>query len=60
VIKNQIILEAKRLLIHTQLSVKEIGYLLGYDDPSYFIRLFTKQVAAPPQTFRLHYQTSVA
>ena len=58
VIKSRIILEAKRLLIHTQLSVKEIGYLLGYDDPSYFIRLFTKQVAAPPQTFRLHYQTS--
>ena len=56
VIKNRIILEAKRLLIHTQLSVKEIGYLLGYDDPSYFIRLFTKQVATPPQTFRLHYQ----
>ena len=60
VIKNRIILEAKRLLIHTQLSVKEIGYLLGYDDTSYFIRLFTKQVSAPPQTFRLNYQTSAA
>lgn len=59
VIKNRIILEAKRLLIHTPLSVKEIGYRLGYDDPSYFIRLFTKQVAAPPQSFRLHYQQGV-
>ncbi len=59
VIKNRIILEAKRLLIHTPLTVKEIGYRLGYDDPSYFIRLFTKQVAAPPQSFRLHYQQGV-
>lgn len=55
-IKNRIMLEAKRLLAHTQLSVKEIGYKLGYEDTSYFIRLFTKQTAASPQTFRLHYQ----
>lgn len=59
-IKNRIILEAKRLLAHTSLSVKEIGYKLGYEDTSYFIRLFTKQAQASPQSFRLHYQqTSV-
>lgn len=58
-IKGRIILEAKRLLVHTQLSVKEIGYKLGYEDTSYFIRLFTRQAAASPQTFRLHYQPRV-
>ncbi len=55
-IKNRIILEAQRLLAHTRLSVKEIGYKLGYDDTSYFIRLFTKQVKYSPRNFRLQYQ----
>ncbi|SFD74175.1 AraC-type DNA-binding protein [Chitinophaga sp. CF118] len=56
IIKDRIILEAKRLLVHTELSVKEIGYKLGYEDTSYFIRLFTKQADIPPQTFRLKYR----
>ncbi|MCC8407436.1 AraC family transcriptional regulator [Mucilaginibacter sp. UR6-1] len=56
IIKNRIILEAKRLLVHTDLSVKEIGYKLGYDDPSYFIRLFTNQTSSSPQNFRQQYQ----
>jgi AraC-like DNA-binding protein len=55
IIKNRIIMEAKRLLVHTNLSVKEIGYKLGYDDPSYFIRLFTKQADTSPQHFRQQY-----
>jgi AraC-like DNA-binding protein len=55
-IKNRIILEAKRLLVHTQYSVKEIGYKLGYDDASYFIRLFAAQSGVSPQNFRLQYQ----
>jgi AraC-like DNA-binding protein len=57
IIKNRIMLEAKRLLVHTPLSVKEVGYRLGYDDPSYFVRLFTKQVKISPQGFRLQYQS---
>jgi AraC-like DNA-binding protein len=56
IIKKRIILEAKRLLAYTHLSVKEIGYKLGYDDPSYFIRFFSKQVKIAPQSFRLHLQ----
>jgi len=56
IIKNRIILEAKRLLVHTRLSVKEIGYKLGYDDTSYFIRLFSKQASTSPQSFRQQYQ----
>ncbi|MGF7039828.1 helix-turn-helix domain-containing protein [Mucilaginibacter lappiensis] len=56
IIKKRIIMEAKRLLVYTHLSVKEIGYRLGYDDPSYFIRFFSKQVKIAPQNFRLHFQ----
>jgi AraC-like DNA-binding protein len=58
VIKNRIILEAKRLLVHTNLSVKEIGYKLGYDDASYFVRFFTKQADTSPNSFRLAYLAS--
>ncbi|MEQ9262555.1 MAG: helix-turn-helix transcriptional regulator [Owenweeksia sp.] len=36
------ILEAKRLLIHTEWSVKEITYHLGYEDPDYFGKVFKK------------------
>lgn len=55
IIKNRIILESKRLLVHTDLSIKEIAYKLGYEDPSYFIRFFTKQATVPPLAFRKLY-----
>lgn len=58
IIKDRIILEAKRLLVHTDLSVKEVGYKLGYDDPAYFIRLFTNHTQESPQHFRKSYQQS--
>jgi AraC-like DNA-binding protein len=55
IIKDRIILEAKRLLAHTALTIKEIGYSLGYEDDAYFIRLFTKQIGVSPQQFRKQY-----
>lgn len=58
IIKERIILEAKRLLVYTTLSVKEIGYKLGYDDTSYFIRLFSKHADITPHGFRQQYQIS--
>ncbi len=36
------ILEAKRLLIHTEWGLKEITYHLGYEDPDYFGKVFKK------------------
>jgi len=39
-IADRIILEAKRMGLHTQLSTKEIAYQLGYDDPSHFSKFF--------------------
>jgi AraC family transcriptional activator of pobA len=52
IIKERIILEAKRLLAYTSMSIKEIAYLLGYDDPAYFNRLFTNKQGCTPATFR--------
>lgn len=51
-IQQRVILEAKRLLYHTDKSVKEIAGELGYDDYSYFTRLFVKVTAMTPSQFR--------
>lgn len=55
IIKNRIILEAKRLLVHTDKTAKEIAYALGYDDPAYFSRLFFIKTGEPPSGFRSKY-----
>ena len=52
IIIKRIILEAKRLLIYTDLSNKEISFDINYDDPSYFSRLFRKKVGFSPSEFR--------
>jgi AraC family transcriptional activator of pobA len=52
IIKNRIILESKRLLAHTTLSVKEIAYSLNYEDDAYFVRFFTKNTGISPLSFR--------
>lgn len=51
-IQQRVMLEAKRLLYHSAKSVKEISGELGYDDHSYFTRLFTKVVGMTPVAFR--------
>lgn len=51
-IQQRIVLEAKRLLYHSNKSVKEIAADLGYDDYSYFTRLFVKVVGMTPIAFR--------
>ena len=56
VIKNRILLEAKRLLVHTNLTAKEVGYELGYDDPAYFSRLFVVKTGQTPSAFRAKFQ----
>lgn len=52
IIKNRIILESKRLLAHTTLTVKEIAFSLNYEDDAYFVRFFTKNTGISPLSFR--------
>ncbi|WP_263601769.1 helix-turn-helix domain-containing protein [Chryseobacterium sp. PET-29] len=52
---NRIILEAKRLLIYTDKTIKEIAYDLGYEDPAYFNRLFTGKTGSTPSNFKKNY-----
>jgi len=51
-IKNRIVLEAKRLLLYSDLTIKEIAYQLGYEDPAYFNRIFTQKSEKTPAAFR--------
>jgi AraC family transcriptional activator of pobA len=50
---ERLLIEAQRLLTHTGQSVKEIGFLLGFEDPSYFVRFFKKYTGGTPNEFRL-------
>ncbi len=50
--KEQIISEAKRLLFHTQLSIKEIAYELEFDDPAYFSKSFRQSTGYSPEAYR--------
>lgn len=52
VIQEYLILESKRYLLATASQVNQIGYELGFDDPSYFIRFFKKHTGYSPEAFR--------
>lgn len=55
-IHQEILLEAKRMLFYTENTVKEIAHGLGYQDHTYFIRLFSKSEGMPPLQFRQKYR----
>jgi AraC family transcriptional regulator, transcriptional activator of pobA len=52
VIHDRLLLEAKRLLLHADLSIKEVGYALNMKDPAYFTRWFNKATGSAPAAFR--------
>ncbi|MFV8371087.1 AraC family transcriptional regulator [Flavobacterium sp. LB2P74] len=53
VITDRIILEAKRMLMDKKFTVNEIAAELGFDDYSYFTRLFKKNTRMTPTNFRI-------
>lgn len=55
VIADRIILEAKRMLVHSKFSVIQISVELGYLDDSYFIRVFKKRTGETPMQFIKRY-----
>jgi AraC family transcriptional activator of pobA len=52
VIRDRVVLEAKRLLVNLGLSVSEIAYKLNFNDNSYFTKFFKKEVGMNPEEFR--------
>ena len=51
-IKNRIITEAKRQLLYSSEAVKHIAFDLGFNDPAYFSRFFTKTTGISPKQFQ--------
>ncbi|WP_088322704.1 AraC family transcriptional regulator [Polaribacter tangerinus] len=51
-IQTRIIIEAKRLLYFTDLSAKEIGFNLGFNEPSNFSTFFKKHTNVSPHNFK--------
>lgn len=52
IILEKKITEAKRLLYFTDLSVKEIAFRLGFEDSSYFSRIFKQKTNLSPTEFK--------
>lgn len=56
-IRERIILEAKRLLINLDMRVSEISEKLNFEDQSYFVKFFKKYGGTTPNKFRKQYTT---
>lgn len=52
IIQDRVLLEARRLLAFSQLSIAEIGFELGFDDSNYFTRFFRQHEKVSPAVFR--------
>ncbi|WP_077920099.1 AraC family transcriptional regulator [Spirosoma sp. 209] len=51
-IHERLVLEARRLLFHTQHSLKEIAFSLGFAEASYFTRFFKRETGQTPADYR--------
>ncbi|MCI4591984.1 helix-turn-helix domain-containing protein [Sphingobium sp. BYY-5] len=49
---DRALLEARRLLLYSQLSVAEIAYAVGFEDPAYFSRFFARHIGQSPRAWR--------
>lgn len=52
IIQQRCLLEAKRLLVYSSLSISEIGYELGFEDPNYFSRFLKQNIKESAMEFR--------
>ena len=44
--------QAKHLLKTEELTIEEIAWIIGYDDPSYFARVFKRETGSTPTQYR--------
>ena len=57
VIDERVILECKRLLAHTEISVKELAAQLAFDEPTNFVKFFRHHTNTTPLAFRATQRT---
>lgn len=51
-IQDRLLLEAKRLMLYSNMTVAEAAFYLGFEDPAYFTRVFTRGCGVSPRAFR--------
>lgn len=51
-IRQESVMEAKRLFAYTEMTAAEVGYRLGFNDPSYFSRFFQRETGVSTIEFR--------
>lgn len=51
-IQLRMLVEAERQLRYTAMSVSQVAYYLGFEDPAYFSRFFRRRTGLPPKSFR--------
>lgn len=56
-IETRLLREARRMLIYTNLPVSQIAYALGFNDPAYFSRVFSRGAGVSPRQFRARANT---
>ncbi|HKE94929.1 MAG TPA: helix-turn-helix domain-containing protein [Povalibacter sp.] len=49
---QRLLVEAERQLRYTSMTVNQIAYFLGFEDPAYFSRFFTQRMRTSPRAFR--------
>lgn len=55
-IQDRAILEAKRVLLYSNMTIAEVGRYVGIEDPAYFSRFFSKYEKESPRRFRARHQ----
>lgn len=49
---ERVMLEARRALFYSNMTVSEVAFHLGFEDPAYFSRFFTRHAGCSPRAFR--------
>lgn len=52
VIQDRLMIEARRDLVYTSLTIAQISFRLGFSDPAYFSRFFAKRAGLSPSDYR--------
>jgi len=60
IIETRKLIEAKNLLLHSNKTVSEIGFELGYNEKSYFTRVFHAKMGVTPSRFREMTQSMIS
>lgn len=59
-LQNLRLSRAKKMLVFSDLSIKQIAFKVGFDDPYYFSRVFRAETGLAPSDFRLQQQLGTA